>query len=382
MTLAIRIPLPLLMVIDDVGWWSGEDGHSRGEPYRTGVGRAHVPSDYSALVSLGRRLGMRIQAAMALCEWDRDDSLRTVPTATWMGASWRNDRWRGPWLDEAAAILASGRDAVEITLHGVGHEYWTDGILSRAEWYDGEGRMRPPDQVRAHLDAFARLLAQNGLGGFPRSYVPAAFRHAFDPEGGGLSAILSEYGVRYLSTPFASMVGAARTPERALGVENGLLTLDRGVFPMNWRTLDGRPSGNAAGPILGLHWPNVLHEDPARNEEVVERWAAFVRPYARRPDRVLARDTAECWTQAAFHYGTEVRCGLWDAGLDFRRLDRLSAPGLGDTFAMRVEGAAGLRMLSPDLETLCDEPAEDGAARLLRVRRKPGVVRARLAFAP
>ena len=36
-----------------------------------------------AIAELGRRLGVRPQAAMVLCEWDRDNLLRRVPTATW-----------------------------------------------------------------------------------------------------------------------------------------------------------------------------------------------------------------------------------------------------------------------------------------------------------
>jgi hypothetical protein len=37
--LSITIPMPIQIVIDDVGWWSGEDGHERQEPYRTGISR-------------------------------------------------------------------------------------------------------------------------------------------------------------------------------------------------------------------------------------------------------------------------------------------------------------------------------------------------------
>ncbi len=38
---AAAIPMPLQVVIDDVGWWSGEDGSERQEPYRTGIDRRH-----------------------------------------------------------------------------------------------------------------------------------------------------------------------------------------------------------------------------------------------------------------------------------------------------------------------------------------------------
>lgn len=54
--LSVTIPMPIQIVIDDVGWWSGEDGNKRQEPYRTGIGRNHVPADYRAIVDLGIKL--------------------------------------------------------------------------------------------------------------------------------------------------------------------------------------------------------------------------------------------------------------------------------------------------------------------------------------
>jgi hypothetical protein len=127
------IPMPIQVVIDDVGWWSGEDGSKQQQPYRTGMQRNHVPADYAAIVELGRSLGIRPQAAMILCEWDKDNILGKLPTSTWMGKHWDNSNWVGPWLDEAADIIRQNREHFEVTLHGVGHEYWTGATFTRAE---------------------------------------------------------------------------------------------------------------------------------------------------------------------------------------------------------------------------------------------------------
>ena len=70
------VPMPIQVVIDDVGWWSGENGTKRQEPFRTGINRNHVPADYRAIVDLGVKLGVRPQAATILCEWDRKNILR------------------------------------------------------------------------------------------------------------------------------------------------------------------------------------------------------------------------------------------------------------------------------------------------------------------
>ena len=125
--LQVFIPMPLQVVIDDVGWWSGEDGSERQEPFRTGINRNHVPADYQAIAELGRALGIRPQAALILCEWDKENILKHLPTSTWMGEAWDNSKWVGPWLEEAAEIIRNNQKNLEITIHGVGHEYWQGG---------------------------------------------------------------------------------------------------------------------------------------------------------------------------------------------------------------------------------------------------------------
>jgi hypothetical protein len=91
--------MAIQVVIDDVGWWCSEDGSARGEPFRTSCPRNHVPADYRAIIELGRRLNMHPQAAMVLCEWDRTNLLRKLPSSTWMGDAWDNARWQGPWRE-------------------------------------------------------------------------------------------------------------------------------------------------------------------------------------------------------------------------------------------------------------------------------------------
>ena len=105
------IPLPIQVVIDDVGWWSGKDGSEYQEPYRTGINRNHVPADYQAIVELGKALGIRPQAATVLGEWDKQNILQKVPHSTWMGDRWDNSKWVGPWLEETAEIINSKKTA-------------------------------------------------------------------------------------------------------------------------------------------------------------------------------------------------------------------------------------------------------------------------------
>ena len=216
------IPLPIQVVIDDVGWWSGHDGSKQQEPFRSGIDRNHVPADYTAITVLGKKLGIRPQAAMVLGEWDTNNILRKLPTATWMGKNWDNRKWIGPWMEEAAGIIRENERHFELTLHGIGHEYWTDGNFTRAEWADVNGRMRPRDQVEKHLDFFEKIMQQHGLGPFPNSFVPTAFNHGFGITPGhkvSMAEILSKRGIKYINTPFHQMYNAEAVKYKYFGFD-------------------------------------------------------------------------------------------------------------------------------------------------------------------
>lgn len=361
------IPMAIQVVIDDVGWWRGDDDSARGGPYRTGCPRAHVPADYLAIADLGRRLGMRPQAAMVLCEWDTEGILRDLPSSTWQGAAWDNAGRQGPWLDETAAHLRDHRAHIEIALHGIGHEYWAGGSPTRAEWHDRDGAMRPAGVVRAHLDYFGRLLSRHAMGDFPSAFVPAAFLHRF---GGELAPLLAEYGIRHASTPFASMHRSRETDAADFGFEGGVLTVDRGTDLCAWNETGAHPAGEIAGPVCGMHWPNLLHRDPARNGEAVDRWAALLQPYDSRFDRMLAPDTAAGFAQLVYHRWTGLSVAGEMVTCDFRRVDAAPAPGVPGTFSLKVAAGADAAFHFDGLELL-DARREAGHWRL-HLRRLPG----------
>jgi len=374
--------MPIQVVIDDVGWWSGQDGHERGEPYRTGIARDHVPADYEAVATLGKALGMRPQAAMVLCEWDCENVLRDATTCTWMGRDWDNRRWVGPWLEEAGEILRRNQAHIEITLHGVGHEYWADGRMERAEWHDAEGRMRPREEVRLHLDMYARILEQHGLGPFPEFFVPAAFLHCYDDGEAGLAALLREAGIRFISTPFSTM-HASRLPEcGAFGFDAGVLTVDRGRDLCPWNELGPAPEGALQGPICGMHWPNLLHRDPRRNLEVVQRWVDLLKPYAARCDTMLAPDTRAFATQWIYHRLARVSIAEDALAVDLTGAERAPAAYVEGPFAVRVAASRPLCFHSDDVPVQHVQKLSEGAHTLyeLVLSGRAGLREARIAF--
>ncbi len=373
----VNIPMPLQVVIDDVGWWSGEDGSKRNEPYRTGINRHHVPADYTAIAELGRRLGIRPQAAFVLCEWDKENILRQLPTSTWMGENWDNSRWVGPWMDEAADIIRQNRDHFELTLHGIGHEYWNGGTFTRAEWTGSDGVMRSPDQVRMHLDFFGKILDQHNLGPFPESFVPCAFRHSFGPSEGrsvSLASLLSERGIHYINTPFSIMFNKERVQYPDFGFDDGLMTVDRGEDQFDWNVFPAEPLNAVAGPTCGMHWPNLLHPDPERNEEIVDKWVNYLKPYNDKPDMMLAPDSRAFRHQLAHHTLTTIRHGKGSFSLGFGETDKLPGEIGKQDIVLKIKTEKPVKFHSDDAGILSQSlTAGTGLQYTLVIRRRAGI---------
>ena len=359
------VPMALQIVIDDVGWWTAADTSTQGGPFRTAMPRDHVPADYRAIIELGRRLNMRPQAAFVLCGWDRENILAQIPSATWMGARWQNPHRNNPQLDETADLIRNHLDQIEPTLHALGHEYWIDGIPSRAEWHDREGRMRPIDDVRRHLDAFACILEQNGLGPFPTSFVPAAFLHRFGVLDGGFAALLAERGIRYISTPWQRLF-SDRPPEAPdFGIDAGILTVDRGQDACRWFEVEPHPQPDTlTGPIVGMHWPNLLAKDPARNSEVVERWVSLLKPQDFRFDRLLGANTASAFSQLVHHRWVELLTTDSSINLDWTRVATVNTPGLIKTFFLKLQALGMARFSVENLRLLSASEELPGQWRL------------------
>ncbi len=295
----VFLPMPVFPLVEDVGWWQGEDGSGKQQPYRNAFPRRHCLADYQALVRFGKRIGVRIGLGMVLGEWDRYNVLKNVPGATWMGRAWDNRTNQGPWLEEAAGYLRSNPDVLELGLHGLCHEFWNEGKMERSEFHDQDGRMRSPQVIRAHLDAFASILEHNGFSEFPRLFVPPALNHSFGNGQESIQALLHGYGIRYLATRFARARQFVPPRHEKMTWECGVGLLERGLSPVPWYASASTPLWDFSGPILPLHWGNLLHVDPQRNVDVVDSWGEMLLNRTSGPECILTEDFAACWRQAA-----------------------------------------------------------------------------------
>jgi hypothetical protein len=152
------------------------------------------------------------------------------------------------------------------------------------------------------LDAFAVLLEQNSLPGFPRLFIPPALNHSFGNGDASMQALLHDFGIDYVTTRFSRAHQYSPPLYPQITWECGVGLLERGISPVRWDHSEAPPIWPGDSPILPLHWGNLLHSDPQRNSEIVDGWAEMLLKRTRGLDSMLAEDLACCWRQAAVFY--------------------------------------------------------------------------------
>lgn len=291
----LTIPLALQLVIDDVGWINGCDGSNINQPFRTGIGRKHSIEDYEAIIELGKRLGIKPVIAMVLSEWDRKNILKELPNATYMGNDWDNSKNVDDSLQNIVELLNNNQEYYEFAMHGLGHEYWKNGKLDRAEFYQLNGEMRPYNEVKKHIEYFFEIMNQNGMESKVRTFVPPAFCYAYGDD--GMTEILKDFGFLYISTIFNRMVKYKKLPNPLYGIEYGIVNIDRGVDDLKWDNTGAVTSKQLNGPVYGIHWPHILDFDPKNNMKSVEKWVECLKSQEQNQNIILAKDIKECATQ-------------------------------------------------------------------------------------
>lgn len=373
----IYVPYGIQIVIDDVGWWSGRNLSAQNQPYRTGIDRDHYPEDYEAIAYLGKTLGIRPVAAMVLGEWDRNSILKDLPDATWMGRNWK---YPGPpigVLDRTGDIINRNREHMEMAIHAIGHEYWAGGIMERAQWYDVKKEMRDGETIRRHLDFFFELLKTNDLYGDLEFFVPAAFLYAFNRKGGDMASILREYKVKFISTPHRTMKIKTPLEGESFGIEHGILNVDRTVDLVRWDGIDPEISGECTGPVLGMHWPNLLHRDHRRSRETVDRWVKFLRGEEKSPLKMLAASSKEGFSQQVYLEKTGVNVNVENKTVifDFSLVDGLDLKTLTDFIYFKMP-----LKVKPIENNRVEKMGDGGGFSLYRLHRRVGEKRTEIRY--
>ncbi len=361
----IKIPMPFLVTVDDVGWWNGQDGSALNQPFRTGINRGHCLADYQALIALGEKLHMRIPAGFVMCEWDRTGLLRHLPSATWMGEQWRGCPENTALKEQAADLIKTSGDFIEPAVHGIGHEFWENDRLSRSEFHDRSGTMRPSDEVKKHLEYFFRLMDQYGLNTSLRLFIPPALNHSFGNGEKGFQGMARDFGIQYITLRFDRAKCHAQPQFPNIGWEDGIMVMDRGKSDISWNRTAPEPEVDFGRPIIPLHWANILDKNPENNMDVVHAWATFITREARKRQALQARDISVCLTQylnqtqsTVQHQGNRVVVHMdWIA--------KVPRQALSDAVFFSVNTPPGLELAIAGATP--QKPATPGEARFLKL---------------
>jgi hypothetical protein len=89
--------------------------------------------------------------------------------------------------------------------------------------------------------------------------------------------------------------------------------------------------------VIGMHWPNVLHQDPEHNLEIVDKWVEAVKTLENDFGTCLGQDSAHAFSQEPYRWGTAV----WIENrsklvFDFKRVDALKASGILNEFYFKT----------------------------------------------
>ncbi len=285
----IVIPKSNYIVIDDVGWKKGTNGSLLNEPYRTGMKRNHCAKDYQALYALASKLNMKLQIAFVAGEWDKNNILRNVPHSNWMWKKWNNTE--NIFGDEAEIIDILNVNKLSIAVHALCHEFWhEDGTFSRAEF----GPKIDLEIAKLHLNAFFQILKDNHIDALINSFVPPAFMYTYD----NIARLLAQFGIQYISTPFQT-VDYAGEKDRYF-MDNELIVCDRTSDLIRWDVTNAKVPEAIKDGFFGMHFPNILAEDPSQNLEVVDEWVCYFNQYKHLFGQILAKDEVEAHSQTVY----------------------------------------------------------------------------------
>ena len=198
------------------------------------------------------------------------------------------------------------------------HEYWDNGVKTRAEWFDVVNQ-KPREEaiVRKKVELIKRLMAQYGITpenghSFPESFISYGFY--FNPGADySLGKVLSENGTKYANTPFATIHGLNRPPLLSGGIDNGVLLLDRFNHGNEWYDYGSVPSvapNEIQGVVVESHWANWLGFDDHLQPGVNQKWIDFLRTIQKDSNHYLAKNTEQLYSQWLYKEYTTIERSL------------------------------------------------------------------------
>lgn len=126
------------------------------------------------------------------------------------------------------------------------------------------------------------------------------------------------------------------------GIDSGIMTVDRGPDLLDWDVIGIKPEGVINGTTCGMHWPNLLHETPSRNSEIVEGWIKLLAPYNEKQETLLAKNSLAFQQQLAHYKCTNINSNNDEINLDFSKADGLDTTIKNSEITVKVSSSKEL----------------------------------------
>jgi len=347
----IKIPVAFQIRLDDVGWHIGHDERTAGKPSRTGIPRLHHALDYPIIHELGKALNVKINCALVLGEWDKENILRGQNSFTWNPDGW--DRASEIDMDyaEKAFECLEGSEYIDYTLHGIMHghydkgyqiterEYYTRKYDTEKGCYTKEFTWQTDDEIRHHLDYFFKLY---NMWGFKKPIYSFAcgngsYGSQYDEGNIKYAGIFKEYGLDVWKNGWAQMTDGTSD------VINGMVALKshqkqgKGCIP--WNAFDVDPDyldlfndEETTSTDFAAHWPNVLRWNPEKNMEYLPKWVNYFTRQAEVFGTIMAKDVLFAASQAVYNKYADITVEDGKYIIDLSKVDAQNARALKNEF--------------------------------------------------
>ena len=325
----ITIPAPLQITMDDLGWFCGKNGMKIMEPARTGITRRHCSLDYETVNEIGRRLGMKINCAFVMGEWDSDNRLKNIPGLSPYGTNWDNASYFDKEEAKKCAEVINASEFIDVAIHGLHHTYYVEGYdYNNSDYYhkkNGKWDYIPENEIRTRLDAFYDLVEHNGIKKDINSFIPPSFVYATDH----LSKILNDYNIKYISTMFDTVIN--RNDLSVVHIDNGIIVVDRNNNTIPWYEMETNlDDASVVSGIFGCHWANVCHKNPNENYKLIDTWVNYFERCKKTFGIILSESIGFCATQSVYKKYSKISENGNEFIIDLNNIPK--ADGLGESF--------------------------------------------------
>ncbi len=189
-----------------------------------------------------------------------------------------------------------------------------------------------------------------------------------------MAEVLAKHGIEYINTPFDNMYNSKEVQHGLFGSNSGVITVDRGEDLHPWNTIGRMPKGELHGPTCGMHWSNVLHSNPERNSEIVDKWVKLLQPYNDRLNTNLSQNSLSVRHQLVHYVCTKTNVTDKAVKIDFRNVDKLPGQLGRDKLILKVQSSQQLLFQSNTIKITKKQIKESETFYLytLHLKRLPG----------